>query len=227
MSQFYIYDNAPGTADIVTVTGNSGGAVGPDGAGNLNVVGAGNINVTGTVGTFTETITLVGTTDFSVQIGNSSGSLTSLAAATNGQLIIGSTGLAPVVASLTSSDASVLITNGAGSIDLKVASGGTTWSDESGIFSPLEGNGYFITATATGTLPVAPADGDTIAFNVIIANVLTIQAAVPQLIRVGDAISGAGGTAASTAIGDSIVLVYRLSSTTWHALSSIGIWDIV
>ena len=165
MSQFYIYDNAPGTIDIVTLTGNTGGAVPPNGSGNLSILGSGSIDVIGVIGTNTLTIS--------------------------------------------------------------TSSGGISWSDESGAFSPLKGNGYFITATATGTLPVAPADGDMIAFNVIIANVLTIQAAGAQLIRVGDTISGAGGTAASTAIGDSIVLVYRLSSTTWHALSSIGIWDMV
>jgi len=157
-----------------------------------------------------------------------------------------SAGNAVEILTLTGNDAIAVPPNGAGNLDIlgsgaiavtgvigtntltiSTSSGGISWSDESGAFSPLKGNGYFITATATGTLPVAPADGDTIAFNVIIGNVLTIQAAGTQLIRVGDAISGAGGTAASTAIGDSIVLVYRLSSTTWHALSSIGIWDIV
>jgi len=40
MSQVGVFsDNAPGTIDIVTITGNSGGAVSPDAGGNINVVG--------------------------------------------------------------------------------------------------------------------------------------------------------------------------------------------
>jgi len=43
-------DNAPGTVDIVTLTGDSGGAVPPDGAGNLDILGGNGINVVGTPG---------------------------------------------------------------------------------------------------------------------------------------------------------------------------------
>lgn len=43
---------------VATLTGNSGGAVGPDGAGNINVLGAGRIVVTGTPLTNTLTISL-------------------------------------------------------------------------------------------------------------------------------------------------------------------------
>lgn len=47
-----------GTAagDIETLTGNSGGAVGPDGAFNVNILGSGNIDVAGNPGTNTLTI---------------------------------------------------------------------------------------------------------------------------------------------------------------------------
>ena len=51
------------------------------------------------------------------------GLLTSTAAPTNGQLLIGSTGAAPAKANLTSVDGSVVITNGAGSIDLSAPGG--------------------------------------------------------------------------------------------------------
>ena len=58
MSQSGSYDDggSPSGSVIETLTGNSGGAVGPDGAGNVDVVGAGPISVTGSPGTNTLTI---------------------------------------------------------------------------------------------------------------------------------------------------------------------------
>jgi hypothetical protein len=117
-----IFTNSGPGGFVQTLTGNSGGPVGPT-AGNINVVGAGNITVAGNPGTSTETITLVGTTNHALQIGNAAGSLTSLAVATNGQLPIGSTGADPVIATLTAGPG-ITITNGAGSIT--IASSGTT-----------------------------------------------------------------------------------------------------
>lgn len=54
---------------IETVTGNTGGPVGPDGLGNINIVGTNVITVDGNPGTFTETISLVNGTDGQVIIG--------------------------------------------------------------------------------------------------------------------------------------------------------------
>lgn len=148
--------------DVSTLTGNSGGAVGPT-AGNINVIGDGtSITVVGNPGTSTLTISTVagaigahtfhtdsgdavevggaitihggnnistsgagstvtvnvsGTTNHTLQVGNATGSLTSLAAATNGQLPIGSTGANPVIATLTAGT-NISITNGAGSITI-------------------------------------------------------------------------------------------------------------
>ena len=47
--------------DIETLTGNAGGAVGPDGAFNINILGGGFVDVTGNPGTNTLTITVNGT----------------------------------------------------------------------------------------------------------------------------------------------------------------------
>lgn len=104
--------------------------------------------------------------------------------------------------------------------------GGFTWSDTSGAFSPLKNNGYFITGTSTATLPAAPSQGDTIKFFVDHATQdLTIQASGTQLIRLGTLVSSAGGTALSTAQGDSVELVYRSSNTTWQAVCGFsGTW---
>lgn len=104
--------------------------------------------------------------------------------------------------------------------------GGFTWADVSGAFSPLKENGYFVTATATGTLPAAPAQGDTIKFFVDSASqFLTIKASGTQLIRFGSLASSAGGTAISTLQGDSVELIYRASDTQWCAIAGFtGTW---
>jgi hypothetical protein len=47
--------SAPIPGEVGTLTGNSGGAVGPDGMGNINVVGDGTINIVGSPGTHTLT----------------------------------------------------------------------------------------------------------------------------------------------------------------------------
>lgn len=109
---------------------------------------------------------------------------------------------------------------------VSITGGGFKWTDVSGAFSPLKDNGYFITGTATGTLPASPVQGDTIKFFVDHASqVLTIKAPGTQLIRLGSLVSSAGGTAISTLQGDSIELVYRAANTTWEAVCGFsGIW---
>lgn len=109
--------------DIETLTGDAGGAVGPDGALNIDLLGGDNITTTGNPGANSITFAVSGTTDNTVQIGNASGSLTSLAAATDGQLVIGSTGVAPVVAALTPGTG-IDIANAAGSITVSTVADG-------------------------------------------------------------------------------------------------------
>lgn len=71
MSQIQTFDHGTALADVETLTGNSGGAVGPNGAGNINVLGADNITVTGNPGTNTLTITDTDNTIYTAQtIGN-------------------------------------------------------------------------------------------------------------------------------------------------------------
>lgn len=100
--------------------------------------------------------------------------------------------------------------------------GGFTWSDASGSFNAAKNHGYFITNTSTATLPAAPSQGDTIIFTVDTTNILTITANTGQVIRIGAAVSAAAGTAANSARGDSVTLVYRSTGTAWIADSVIG-----
>ncbi len=60
MSQIQRYDVTTALQDIETVTGDTGGAVGPDGAGNINLIGETDIvSVSGNQGTNTLTILMV------------------------------------------------------------------------------------------------------------------------------------------------------------------------
>lgn len=86
----------------------------------LNIVGTAGANITTAGALSTISIGISGTTQHAVQVGNAAGSLTSLAAATNGQLIIGSTGVDPVLATLTAG-IGVGITNAAGAITINAA----------------------------------------------------------------------------------------------------------
>lgn len=53
-----------GAGTVVSLTGNAGGAVGPNIVGNINVVGAGNMTITGVPGTNTLTTTISATPTF-------------------------------------------------------------------------------------------------------------------------------------------------------------------
>jgi len=61
MSQSGVYyTGTPGVGPVDTLTGDVGGAVGPDGASNINIVGGANVYVTGNPGTNTLTIDVEG-----------------------------------------------------------------------------------------------------------------------------------------------------------------------
>lgn len=210
--------SATPVANVITFTGSSTG---------LTTTGAGStMGLTGTLlvdhgGTSSSSFNING-----VVISNTTttGALSALTL-TNGQVVIGSTGLPPVAANLTAGSG-ISIVNGAGSITISATTGSFTWNDISGAFSPLKENGYFITGTATGTLPALPSQGDTIQFFVDHATqLLTIQASGTQIIRFATQVSSAGGTAVSTQQGDSVELVYRASDTCWCAVDFNGGWN--
>jgi len=100
---------------VLTLTTNGPTIVSPDGTGNIDILGGANITTAGTPNTVT--VNLTGTTQFSLQLGNAAGSLTSLGVAANGELPIGSVGANPVLATLTGG-IGVDITNAAGAITI-------------------------------------------------------------------------------------------------------------
>ncbi len=112
--------SATPAADILIVTGGN----------NIATSGAGN----------TLTIDVDGTTNNALQMGNASGSLTSLAVGTDGQVLIGATAAASAFATLTSVDASIVFTPGANTLDL--SAGGMfadTFTTDSGNAIPAAG----------------------------------------------------------------------------------------
>ncbi len=127
------------------------------------------------------------------------------------------------VASFNSSDFTV---NGSGQVSLNGSIVGS-WIDEAASFNAIAGNGYFVTATSTATLPASPTQGQTISFEVdSISGILTIQANTGQIIQIGKAISVSAGIAVSNFNGDSVTLVYRSADTSWRAISCVGTFTI-
>ena len=123
--------NAAASGAVVDFLPDSGTTpVVPDGTGSVTITGGTTgLTFVGGLNSLTQSGTLVvangGTgatslTDGGIVLGSGTGAVTVTAQPTNGQLLIGSTGVDPVLATLASSNSSVTITNGAGSIDLSV-----------------------------------------------------------------------------------------------------------
>lgn len=160
-------------------------------------------------------------TDFSV---DANGFVT-LAGAGAGQTITGDSGgaLAPTTGNWNIVGGPGVTTTGSGST-LTINS--VVYTDQGGSTSVLSDSGSFATAGITLTLPAAPAQGEICEFTTTSAAVLVVDAPSTHLIRSGNAISSAGGTITSSGLaGDSLVLRYRAATTTWHAISVIGVWN--
>jgi len=122
--------------------------------------------------------------------------------------------------------AGVTITPTANTITIASSTGGFTWSETSGAFAAVKQNGYFITTTATATLPASPTEGDTINFSVDTTNLLTITANTGQTIRMGSTVTASAGTAVNTQRGDAVQLVYKSTGTVWMAQYFVGGWNL-
>ncbi len=131
---------------------------GASGAGDPEEItlGAG-LSMTGTTLSATGGSTgISGATNHGLMVATTATTGTSLGVATNGQLPIGSTGLDPVLATLTGTANQITVTNGAGSITLSIPSSPTLPGTTTGTFSgPLTGavTGNASTATALAANP--------------------------------------------------------------------------
>ena len=167
-------------------------------------------------------------TDGGVILGSGVGAVTVLAQATDGQLVIGSSGVDPVLAALASADASVTITNGGGTIDLSVSSGGLiAWVEVTGTSVAMVVNTGYILNNAglvTATLPTTAALGSVLQVVGKGAGGWRIAQNATEIIHFGssDTTAGTGGRLDSTNQFDAIQLVNTVADDAWTALSSIG-----
>lgn len=157
-------------------TGTGAPSFGPIDAGHLPIIPKSAIDPTGTwmvseipglpasiivSGTFAASLippNIGGFSPYQVVVTDATGVLSTIGAMGNGQLVIGSAGVGPAIGSLASSDASVTITPGPGTIDLKVAGGGGgggfTWTKYTVDFSAVGGDVDIPLATLATTTTV-------------------------------------------------------------------------
>jgi len=189
-----------------------------------------NLNASGIVkydgaGSFTA----ITVTNHQPLVGAASNGITSLGAMTNGQLIIGSTGADPSLASL-SAGTGISITPGAGTIQIDATGGGMSWTVETGDKTMAINHGYGSNKAGAiaFTLPAVAAVGDRVAIAGMQGSWNVVQGA-GQEIFIGSAHStiGAGGSIASTNAFDEITLVCLVANTAFYATAVQGNITIV
>lgn len=186
-------------------------------------------NITWTTGAGSLTANLTGTTNHAIQLGNASGSLTSLGVATNGQIPIGSTGADPVLATITAGTG-VSISNGAGSITISASGGGMTWTEVTGTSQSAAVNNGYIANNAglvTITLPSTFAIGDVIRVGGKGAGLWRLSANTGDTIHFGSQDTSAGGSLTATNRYDCVEVVGITANSDWLVLSSIGNLTVV
>lgn len=132
-------------------------------------------------------------TDHALIVGSGTAAITVLAAATDGQIPIGSTGADPVLANITSTGGTVTVTNGAGTINLEIGGAvATSYSTDSGSAVPALG----ILTVAGGTNINTAGAGSTVTVN--------LDTAVSGLTSLDLAAGGRFGT--STGAGETALI---------------------
>ncbi len=156
-----------GAGDLETLTGNTGGPVSPDGAGNINVVGDGTtINIVGNPGTNTLTVSAVGTGLVSSLTGNSGGAVGPTAGNINvvgtGVItIVGNPGTSTLTVTPSGSIASSFITNPATGTATPVL-GVLTFAGTGGTTVSAAGSTVTINSTSGTLTGLLAQDGNTV-----------------------------------------------------------------
>jgi hypothetical protein len=167
------------------------------------------------------------TTQHSVLVGDTANKIKNLGVATNGQLVIGSTGSDPVLAGLTAGS-NVTITPGAGSITIAAAGGlGFTFTDVTGTTQTMVPNAGYTSNNAsqiTFTLPTTAAYGSLLAIVGKNTGGWTIEQNALQSIVFGSLQSTVGvtGSLSSTNAHDVVFLICIVANTTWAVTGSMG-----
>lgn len=186
---------------------------------NLNQAG---ITIYDSAGTFSATTT----TQHAILVGGTSNTIVNKIL-TDGQLLIGSTGVDPVAATLTAGTG-ISITNGAGSISIASSGGGLSWTVVTGATQALAvNNGYIANnaGTVVFTLPATAAVGSIIEVTGINNNTgWQIAQNAGQTIYFGTSstTTGAGGSLASTKTRDTVKLLCVVANNDFNVIDSIG-----
>jgi hypothetical protein len=149
---------------------------------------------------------------------------------TDGQLLIGSTGLAPVATTITAG-AGIAVTNAAGSITI-AATGGAAWTVVTAASQTMAPGQAYIANNAgllTFTLPTTASVGTEIAVSGFGAGGWLIAQNAGQTIHFGntDTTAGAGGSLASTNRYDQIDLLCVVADSEWVVLTAVGNLTVV
>lgn len=171
-------------------------------------------------------------TAHTLPIANGSSAFT-FQALTNGQLLIGSTGAAPVAANLVAGT-NMTITNNAGSITLSSTGGGVgfVWNNATSATQLMDvGNGYYVNHAGgiTFTLPTPPSSfADTVQI-IGFDTGWTIAQGAGQSIIDNDiqTTPGVGGSLSSTAAGNCVTLFCGDDGLTWTVAASEGTFTYV
>lgn len=143
--------------------------------------------------------------------------------ATNGQILIGSTGNPPVLGTLTAGPG-ISIVNGAASITISGTAASIGWNVVTSSTPMVAENGYIANSVSsiTLTLPTTATVGSALAIINFNTGGFTIAQNSSQNIRIGSSVSttGAGGSISSTAQGDALYLTCVVANTSWVSLGA-------
>jgi fibronectin-binding autotransporter adhesin len=158
----YLKTGGGGGVVVFTLEGNTGGKVGADGTGNINILGSGNITVAGNPGTNTEIISIVGV----IPIANG-GTNASSFSVTDGTVYYDGTRL---VTTATGTAGQILTSNGAGvapTYQAGAASSITITGDSGG---SLTGNSFTFTGGTTGITFSGAGTTETLTGTLVVSN---------------------------------------------------------
>jgi len=181
-------------------------------------------------GTFS-TVTDTSRTQHAVAIYGASGVLSEVTPLTDGQLVIGSTGNAPVGATLTAG-AGISVTNASGSITITNIGGSFSWTTVTGATQSLVAQNGYVGSRATDityTLPATASVGDTFIITNIGVGKTIINQNASQLINytASSTTTGVGGSLSAVEQFASIQIVCSVTNTTFNVTSSTGNWTVV
>lgn len=166
---------------------------------------------------------VVNPTAHTIPIAEGASNFNFLGPLTNGQLLIGSTGLDPVPATIAAGP-NISVANGAGTITISgTGSPAISWTNVTGTSQAMVADGGYVANNAglvTLTLPATAAFGTILYIQGFGAGGWTIAQNAGQQVFIGSlgTTIGVGGSASSTNQYDSVTLLCVTADTTWTSL---------